>query len=135
MPMLQRNDGVFVTVFSQAVLFRFTAEHDCLKGNCPVRRLRPSRQERQVTSKMAYGVDHVDDEHFVINLLSLHNPHLIREVLPPMLTEPRRTFEDREAHIEQMVRKLQTESNQPSAPPSVPPDIPVAEVKDSSNSL
>ncbi|UOH80036.1 hypothetical protein LQV05_002685 [Cryptococcus neoformans] len=135
MPMLQRNDGVFVTVFSQAVLFRFAAEHDCLKGNCPVRRLRPSRQERQVTSKMAYGVDHVDDEHFVINLLSLHNPHLIREVLPPMLTEPRRTFEDREAHIEQMVRKLQTESNQPSAPPSVPPDIPVAEVKDSSNSL
>ncbi|UOH82395.1 hypothetical protein LQV05_005096 [Cryptococcus neoformans] len=28
---------------------------------------------------MAPGVDHVDDENFVINLLSLHNPHLIRE--------------------------------------------------------
>lgn len=94
------------------MLFRFAVEHDCLKSNCPIRSLRPRKQERQVTSKMAYGVDHVDDEHFVINLLSLHNPHLIREILPPMLTQPRRIFEDREAHIEQMVRKLQTESNQ-----------------------
>ncbi|KIR32850.1 hypothetical protein L804_02255 [Cryptococcus deuterogattii 2001/935-1] len=88
------------------------------QGNCPVRSLRPPKQERQMTSEMAPGVDHVDDEHFVINLLSLHNPHLIREVLPPRLTEPRRMFEDREAHIEQDVGKLQIELNHPISTPS-----------------
>lgn len=50
-----------------------------------------------MTSKMAPDVDHVDDENFVINSLSLHNPLLIRKVLPPRLTNPRRMFEDRES--------------------------------------
>ncbi|KIR79989.1 hypothetical protein I306_02951 [Cryptococcus gattii EJB2] len=108
MPMIRRNEGQNITFSSH--------------GNCPVRSLRPRKQERQMTSKMAPGVDHVDDENSVINLLSLHNPHLIREVLPPRLTEPRRMFEDREAHIEQVLRKLQIGSDHPTSPssPSAP---------------
>lgn len=72
---------------------------------------------------MAPGVDHVDDENFVINLLSLHNPHLIREVLPPSLTDPRRMFEDREAHMEQVLRRLQIGSDHATSPsnPSATP--------------
>ncbi|WVQ87258.1 hypothetical protein IAS59_000981 [Cryptococcus gattii] len=122
MPMIRRNEGQNITFSSHAIHFRFAVEHDCLKGNCPVRSLRPRKQERQMTSKMAPGVDHVDDENSVINLLSLHNPHLIREVLPPRLTDPRRMFEDREAHIEQVLRKLQIGSDHPTSPssPSAP---------------
>nr|KIR85476.1 hypothetical protein I308_04170 [Cryptococcus tetragattii IND107] len=109
MPMVRRNEGEYIIIPSQ--------------GNCPVRSLRPRKQERQMTSKMAPGVDHVDDENFVINLLSLHNPHLIREVLPSRLTDPRRMFEDREAHIEQVLRKLQIGLDHPTSPssPSAPP--------------
>ncbi|KIR63834.1 hypothetical protein I314_03240, partial [Cryptococcus bacillisporus CA1873] len=59
---------------------------------------------------MAPGVDHVDDEHFVIILLSRHSPHLIPQILPPRLTEPRRMFEDLEVHMKQIVR-MRTESN------------------------
>ncbi|OWZ43986.1 hypothetical protein C356_03355 [Cryptococcus neoformans c45] len=48
---------------------------------------------------MAPGVDHVDDENFVINLLSLHNPHLIRE-----------------AHMEQVLCRLQIGSDHATSP-------------------
>lgn len=76
-----------------------------------------------MTSKMAPDVDHVDDENFVINSLSLHNPHLIREVLLPRLTNPRRMFEDRESHMERVLRTLQIGSDHPISPssPSAPP--------------
>lgn len=75
-----------------------------------------------MTSKMAPDVDHVDDENFVINSLSLHNPLLIRKVLPPRLTNPRRMFEDRESHMERVLRILQIVSDHPISPssPSAP---------------
>ncbi|ADV24784.1 hypothetical protein I305_02067 [Cryptococcus gattii E566] len=59
---------------------------------------------------MAPGVDHVDDKHFVIILLS--RPQSSSNTASSTAKVDRaKTNEDLEVHIEQIVRKLRTESN------------------------
>jgi len=80
------------------VLFKFSAQHDCRKGECLPTGSRPEKQERQDTKRLVRFIDHADDDCFVINMHGLHNAMLLRSVLPRNLTEPRQLIENRIQH-------------------------------------
>ncbi|POW05701.1 hypothetical protein PSTT_09466 [Puccinia striiformis] len=46
-------------------------QHNCDKGNCPIKNTRPSLIERQETEIMTAQVEHVDNKHFIINTARL----------------------------------------------------------------
>ncbi|KAJ6631043.1 hypothetical protein B0H10DRAFT_2321221 [Mycena sp. CBHHK59/15] len=101
MPVLQRpvdTDLHSITVLSNAVLFRFSAQHDCRLVDCQPTALRPVVQERQETSQSTQLISHGDDDHFLINMAALHNATLLRRALPIALTVPRPIYLDRRAH-------------------------------------
>ncbi|KAJ6615575.1 hypothetical protein B0H10DRAFT_2164804 [Mycena sp. CBHHK59/15] len=74
MPILQKPSDVnlhTITVLATAVMFRFSAEHDCRLVKCAPTALRRA---------------HGDDEHFVINMVALHNATLLCRNLSEALT-------------------------------------------------
>ncbi|KAJ7266270.1 hypothetical protein C8J57DRAFT_1069087 [Mycena rebaudengoi] len=107
MPTLQRsqNNGL-VTVASDAVLFRFSVQHDCRLMKCQPTALHPVMQERQETTRFTQLISHGDDEHFIINMAGLHNATLLRRSLPRALTVPRPIYLDRRAHHDELAMGL-----------------------------
>ncbi|KAF7339456.1 hypothetical protein MSAN_02159900 [Mycena sanguinolenta] len=111
MPVLQKPADTTlqtVVVLANAVMFRFSAAHDCRLVKCDPTALRPVRQERQETSQTIKILAHRDDEHFVINMAALHNATLLRRNLPVALTVPRPLYVDREAHHHLVAIHLRT---------------------------
>jgi hypothetical protein len=122
MPVLRKHPGVSetVTVLSevrndvycifrtvilirplQKVLFHFNAQHDCRPGRCLPTAFRPQMQERMETARTVQLIQHEGDDHFVINMTSLHNAAQLRKVLPRNLTAPKPLYSDRKArHFE-----------------------------------
>jgi hypothetical protein len=49
-------------------------QHNCEKGQCPIKNTQPSRIERQETGIMTAQVEHTDENNFVINTASFHSP-------------------------------------------------------------
>ncbi|KAJ7195229.1 hypothetical protein GGX14DRAFT_377253 [Mycena pura] len=84
--------------FLQALLFRFSAQHDCRLADCQPTASRPIIQERTETSQTISLLAHRDDSHFVVNMAALHNATQLRRVLPRALTVPRPIYADRKAH-------------------------------------
>lgn len=100
------------------ILFKFSAQHDCRKGQCLPTAVRAQMQERQETTRKIHLIAHADDDYFVINLHGLHNATLLRKILPRSLTAPRPLFEDRKAQhfqIAATLRVTQTEKRARSA--------------------
>ncbi|KAJ7302618.1 hypothetical protein DFH08DRAFT_641770, partial [Mycena albidolilacea] len=87
-----------VTVLSDAILFRFSAQHDCRLANCQPTAFRRVVQERQETSQTTALISHGDDDHFCINMAAIHNATLLRRALPIALTVPRPLYLDRKSH-------------------------------------
>ncbi|KAJ7176872.1 hypothetical protein C8R46DRAFT_989066 [Mycena filopes] len=111
MPVLQRPTDASlqtVTVSPTAVMFRFSAAHDCRLVKCAPTALRPVFQERQETTRTTKLLAHGDDEHFVINMAALHNATLLRRNLPVALTVPRPLYPDREAHHHEVAIRLRS---------------------------
>ncbi|KAJ7509389.1 hypothetical protein B0H11DRAFT_1901510 [Mycena galericulata] len=105
MPVLQKpadSNGHRITVLATAVMFRFSAQHDCRLAKCAPTALRPIMQERQETSRTMKLLAHADDEHFVINMAAIHNATLLRRNLPVSLTVPRPLYLDRKAHHDEV---------------------------------
>ncbi|KAJ7906464.1 hypothetical protein B0H13DRAFT_1880530 [Mycena leptocephala] len=105
MPALQRPADINlhgITVVATAIMFRFSAEHDCRLVKCAPTALRRVMQERQETSQSIKLLAHGDDNHFVINMAGIHNATLVRRNLPVALTVPRPLYLDREAHHHQV---------------------------------
>ncbi|KAJ6628304.1 hypothetical protein B0H10DRAFT_2271410 [Mycena sp. CBHHK59/15] len=105
MPVLQKPVDVnlkTITVVATAVMFRFSAAHDCRLVKCAPTASQPVRQERQETSQSIQLLAHGDDDHFVINMVALHNGTLLRRNLPVALTVPRPLYLDCEAHHHQV---------------------------------
>ncbi|KAJ7198300.1 hypothetical protein GGX14DRAFT_374386 [Mycena pura] len=101
MPVLHRPDAAenqHVSVAASAVLFRFSAQHDCRIANCQPTASKAIVQERSETSRTISLLEHADDSHFIINMAALHNATLLRRVLPRALTVPRQLYPDRKAH-------------------------------------
>ncbi|TFK90573.1 hypothetical protein K466DRAFT_516936 [Polyporus arcularius HHB13444] len=107
MPVLARRYGEasYVIVKSQDLRFNFNVQHDCKAAGCSATGTRHVSQERQQSERTEAYIEHRDLQRFIINLHSLHNPHLIRSVLPRELTTPvpqteelRREQHDKNAH-------------------------------------
>ncbi|KAJ7796420.1 hypothetical protein B0H14DRAFT_2390719, partial [Mycena olivaceomarginata] len=92
----------------QAVMFNFSAAHDCRLVQCAPTALRHVMQERQETSRTIQLLEHGDDEHFVINMAGLHNATLLRRNLPVALTVPRPLYLDRRAHHHEVAVRLRS---------------------------
>lgn len=62
------------------------------------------RQERQETSIIEHYIQHADDDHFLVNMYSLHQPHLLCSTLPLSLQKVEldhpnsRAFHDQVSH-------------------------------------
>ncbi|KAJ6611032.1 hypothetical protein B0H10DRAFT_1810513 [Mycena sp. CBHHK59/15] len=109
MPALQRPADINlhgITVVATAIMFRFSAEHDCRLVKCAPTALRRVMQEHQETSQSIKLLAHGDDNHFVINMAGIHNATLVRCNLPVALTVPRPLYLDREAHHHQVAVSL-----------------------------
>lgn len=72
----------------QDIRFAFNAQHDCKSAGCTATGVREVLQERVESGRTENFIQHKDIHRYVINLHSLHNPHLIREILPRQLTAP-----------------------------------------------
>ncbi|KZV61485.1 hypothetical protein PENSPDRAFT_643337 [Peniophora sp. CONT] len=103
MPILLRSPGLME---GQEILFKFNTQHDCSNMQCPVQAVDPVRQERHETTLRLHTVVCSDRTRYVINMHALHNPHLIREVLPRDLTAPRPLHEDRRAFHDTLAAQL-----------------------------
>jgi hypothetical protein len=76
----------------QAVSFSFNVQHDCVHMGCTDSGRGHQTQERLQTTIETRHLEHthapLDRDRYIINLHSLHNPHLVRQVLPRRLVEP-----------------------------------------------
>ena len=106
MNMLEPKLSLHVLSNLQTVEFKIAVEHDCQYIQCEATGTRHQMQEQQETERVIKVMKHLDDEHFIINLLSLHNPHLVREVLPAELTAPKRAFPDRQGRLREVVDRM-----------------------------
>ncbi|KAF8147442.1 hypothetical protein K438DRAFT_1441286, partial [Mycena galopus ATCC 62051] len=89
------------------IRFGFNVQHDCSAGTCNASGERPVHQERQRTKLQESFIQHDPlITQFIINTTSLHNPHLIRRVLPPNLTKPTPLWEDRAGLHRQQAERL-----------------------------
>ncbi|EEB91835.1 hypothetical protein MPER_09742 [Moniliophthora perniciosa FA553] len=71
------------------IIFAFNAQHDCRELRCRmVSAGTYERQERLPTNRPQNIISHNPEPRYLINLHSLYNPHLIREVLPRDLVKP-----------------------------------------------
>lgn len=77
------------TYLLQYVLFFFNGQHDCKGLKCPaVDGAETVIQECAITGLKQTAGKHVDTEIYFLNMVALHNAHLIRDTLPRSLTEP-----------------------------------------------
>ncbi|KAI9064035.1 hypothetical protein FKP32DRAFT_1714529 [Trametes sanguinea] len=110
MPFITRrfDEPSFVIVKGWNIQFAFNAQHDCAHAGCAATATRPVRQERVDSDTVESYIEHrLDVARYIINIHSLHNPHLIRRALPRDLTAPIPRFEDRRAAHDKMARNLQ----------------------------
>ncbi|KAJ6602592.1 hypothetical protein DFH09DRAFT_1068977 [Mycena vulgaris] len=80
------------------ILFFFNAQHDCYGLKCQaVTGAENIIQERNITGRTQTAVQHKPTEIYHINMHTLHNAHLLRDILPRSLTAPISYFLDRDA--------------------------------------
>ncbi|KAJ7818587.1 hypothetical protein B0H14DRAFT_2264729, partial [Mycena olivaceomarginata] len=89
------------------VRFAFNVQHDCSSGTCKPTGKRPIFQERQETQLEESFIEHdAQVSRFVVNTASLHNPHLLRRVLPAALIKPSPLWDDRVLLHRQQAERL-----------------------------
>ncbi|KAI9062110.1 hypothetical protein FKP32DRAFT_1726132, partial [Trametes sanguinea] len=109
MPWLVRRQGEALrySVKSTTVKFAFNVQHDCAYAGCTASGKRPVMQERLQSGVMEDVVEHrADVERYIVNMHSLHNPHLIRSILPRSLTAPTPRHADREETHRKFAQQL-----------------------------
>ncbi|EMD36483.1 hypothetical protein CERSUDRAFT_74441 [Gelatoporia subvermispora B] len=65
------------------------------------------RQERVETALTEEFIEHGSDDHFIVNMHSLHNAHLVCQVIPRNLSAPTPFYEDRDQHHSKASARLQ----------------------------
>ncbi|EPQ51212.1 hypothetical protein GLOTRDRAFT_49236 [Gloeophyllum trabeum ATCC 11539] len=115
MPTLSRRCGepTFISISPSTVEFCINVQHNCQRERCAATGQRAKKQERLETNIMEAVLAHSSDDHFLINTHSLHNPQLLRQVLPPHLTRPMPRFDEhrnrKEKHAE-LAAKLRADT-------------------------
>jgi hypothetical protein len=77
-----------LTIHWKDILFPFNAQHDCIRSACRVTDTEFVYQERRKTTISKFVIVHDSDPVYVINMHSLHNPHLLRQALPRSHSKP-----------------------------------------------
>ncbi|KAI0713662.1 hypothetical protein C8Q76DRAFT_843912 [Earliella scabrosa] len=118
MPYLIRRHGEpsYVLVKSTEIQFAFNVQHDCQFAKCAASGVRNVRQERVDSTVTEAYIEHkLDVPRFLINMHSLHNPHLIRSVLPHALVAPIPISADRRGLHDTMSARLRKTREQKEA--------------------
>ncbi|KAJ7223043.1 hypothetical protein GGX14DRAFT_626835 [Mycena pura] len=91
----------------QDIQFAFNVQHDCSSGTCKPSGKRPVLQERLETRLEESFIEHDSlVNRFIINIASLHNPHLLRCVVPAALIKPMPIWDDRVLLHRQQAERL-----------------------------
>ncbi|KAG7093258.1 hypothetical protein E1B28_006941 [Marasmius oreades] len=97
----RHDEYSYVIVRTQNISFLQNLQHDCRTNGCDATGTRKRINERKETDQMQAFIEHKSDRHYLINLFSFHNAHLVRHVLPCELTVPVMMFPNRlEKHLE-----------------------------------
>ncbi|KAJ7152143.1 hypothetical protein C8R46DRAFT_913659, partial [Mycena filopes] len=95
MPLLvPSTDATSRTVNSRDIMLSFNVQHDCVHCGCKTESVRV-QQERTITDRTELQMVHTAEQVFILNLHALHNAHLIREIIPRVLTAPIPYLQDR----------------------------------------
>ncbi|KAL6309761.1 hypothetical protein BKA93DRAFT_746070 [Sparassis latifolia] len=114
MPTLHRRLGettyiiMSTFMYPQQVDFSINVQHNCQKCRCSASGKRQRKQERQDSGLTEQFIEHKEDDHFIINTHSLHNPHLLRQLLPRHLTAPIALFKERQCKHAELAAQLRT---------------------------
>ncbi|KAF8216946.1 hypothetical protein K438DRAFT_2007674 [Mycena galopus ATCC 62051] len=100
------NELCYLLVPGKTVLFDFNAQHDCHGAKCEATGSCSRAQEHQASGKIENFIIHQPLEHYILNLCSFHNTHLIRETLPRNLCEPIPLYEDRKDHHDTLAQRI-----------------------------
>ncbi|KNZ57692.1 hypothetical protein VP01_2098g2 [Puccinia sorghi] len=74
-------------------------QHNCHRGKCPIVKTKTTQMERQETDIKDWQVEHSDDQHFIINSASLHDPALHQRTSNlPLVTPTPRDWSQAMAH-------------------------------------
>ncbi|KAI0701827.1 hypothetical protein BC835DRAFT_1223341, partial [Cytidiella melzeri] len=79
------------------VQFMFNVQHDCPRAQCSSTGTRTVIQERTDSGQTESHIEHRALDEYIVNLHALHNAHLIRRVIPRVLTAPIPLFPTTEA--------------------------------------
>ena len=82
-------------------------QHDCLRAECVPSLNAYEIQEREQTQRRTMSVLHADEDHFVLNMLALHNAHQLSRLLPQGLTQASPLVTDRTQHHQVISKRLQ----------------------------
>ncbi|KAI0349150.1 hypothetical protein OH77DRAFT_1533351 [Trametes cingulata] len=118
MPCLVRrmNEPSFAIIELSALKFSFNIQHDCSAAGCAATGERNALQERVESSVRERFIEHkLNVERYIVNMHSLHNPHLIRSVLPRDITAPIPRFADRRQAHAQFAKALRESQNRKQA--------------------
>ena len=58
------------------------AQHDCLRAQCAPLLNTYEIQEHRQPQCQTFCIMHLDEDHFVLNTLTLHNAHILAQLLP-----------------------------------------------------
>ena len=98
-------------------MFSFNVQHDCVNAGCTDSGMHQLIQERAETSITNSHIEHKNLESHIINLHSLHNPHLLRQALPRSVWAPLHVIEsaDREARHAVIAERLHSTQSEKRA--------------------
>jgi hypothetical protein len=81
-------------------------QHDCLTAKCIPSLNAYEFQEREQTQRRTMAISHADEDHFVLNVLALHNAHQLARLLPRELTQASPLVADRTQHHQVISKRL-----------------------------
>lgn len=82
-------------------------QHDCLRAQCALSSNTYEIQEHEQTQRQTFRVAHLDEDHFVLNTLALHNAHVLARILPHDFVQASPLVSDRTRHHQVASQKLQ----------------------------
>ncbi|KAJ7899552.1 hypothetical protein B0H14DRAFT_3779541 [Mycena olivaceomarginata] len=108
MPVLARRDGetTFSILPAKNLKFDFNTQHDCFSAKCEATGVRAVMQERVESDKSEHFIVHAPLDHFIVNMDSFHNPHLVRATISRDLWAPVPLFENRKAKHDEFSAQL-----------------------------
>ncbi|KAF8145504.1 hypothetical protein K438DRAFT_2097776 [Mycena galopus ATCC 62051] len=90
------EEAVYLILNPENIKFSFNAQYDCSSGTCKASGKKSVLQDRRQTNLESTFIKHDPlVTCYIINTTSLHNPHLIRRVLPPDWIKPASLWDDR----------------------------------------